>query len=54
MEFDFELEEDGRWIAEAIELPGVMVYGITQDEARFNAETLARQVILERHPSDLQ
>jgi predicted RNase H-like HicB family nuclease len=47
MEFDFEFEEDGRWIAEAIELPGVLAYGTTQEEARFNTETLARQVILE-------
>jgi len=30
---DFELEEDGRWIAKAIDLPGVLVYGSTQDEA---------------------
>jgi predicted RNase H-like HicB family nuclease len=54
MEIDLELEENGRWIAEAIELPGVLAYGITQEEARFNAETMARQVILERHSGILQ
>jgi predicted RNase H-like HicB family nuclease len=24
---DLDREEDGRWIAEVLELPGVMVYG---------------------------
>ncbi len=30
---DYEQEEDGRWIAEVLELPGVMVYGATRQEA---------------------
>ena len=34
-------EEDGRWIAEALELPGVMFYGKTREEAINNAERLA-------------
>ena len=48
MEIDFDIEEDGRWIAEAAGLPGVLVYGATQEEARLKAEELARQVILEK------
>ncbi len=28
-----EQEVDGRWIAEAIDLPGVMVYGKTREDA---------------------
>jgi predicted RNase H-like HicB family nuclease len=28
---DLDREEDGRWIAEALELPGVMCYGQTSD-----------------------
>ena len=47
-EIDSELEEDGRWIAEAVDLPGVLAYGSSQDEARLKAETLDRQVILEQ------
>jgi predicted RNase H-like HicB family nuclease len=43
----FELEEDGRWIAEIEALPGVMAYGATREEARTKVEALARQVILE-------
>lgn len=40
-----ELEDDGRWIAEVIELPGVLAYGATQDEAVCAAEALALGVI---------
>lgn len=43
-----ELEDDGRWIAEVIELPGVLAYGTTRDEAIVKAEALALRVIAER------
>jgi predicted RNase H-like HicB family nuclease len=43
-----EREEDGRWIAETLELPGVMCYGLTRDEAISNAERLAIEVIADR------
>lgn len=43
-----ELEDDGRWIAEVIELPGVLAYGATQDEAVCAAEALALGVIADR------
>jgi len=43
-----DLEEDGRWTAEALELPGVMGYGQTSDEAISNAERLAIGVIADR------
>ena len=45
---DLDREEDGRWIAEALELPGVMSYGKTRDEAISNAERLAIEVIADR------
>ena len=38
---EFEREEDGRWIAEISELPGVMTYGATQAEAEAAVEALA-------------
>lgn len=44
----FELEEDGRWIAEIPDLPGVLAYGATQKEARLKAESLAREILSER------
>lgn len=45
---EYEQEEDGRWIAEAIGLPGVLAYGQTRDEAMTKAETLALRVLAER------
>ncbi len=45
---DLDREEDGRWIAEVLELPGVMCYGQTRDEAISNAERLAIEVIADR------
>jgi len=45
---DLDREEDGRWIAEAIELPGVMCYGQSRDEAISKAERLAIEVIAGR------
>ena len=46
-EVEFELEEDGRWIAEIKSLPGVLSYGSTREEARAKAEALARQAVQE-------
>jgi predicted RNase H-like HicB family nuclease len=43
---EFEQEEDGRWIAEISELPGVMAYGATEAEAA--VEALALRVIADR------
>ena len=43
-----EQESDGRWLAEVIELPGVMAYGTTSMEAVSRAEVLALRVIAER------
>ena len=43
-----EREEDGRWICEFPELPGVLVYGATQTEAMAKAEVLALRALAER------
>lgn len=43
-----ELEVDGRWIAEVPELPGVLAYGATREEAMAKAEALALRVMAER------
>ena len=45
---ELDREKDGRWIAEALELPGVMCYGRTRDEAVSNVERLAIEVIADR------
>jgi predicted RNase H-like HicB family nuclease len=48
LSIELDREDDGRWIAEALELPGVMSYGVTREEAISNAERLAIEVIAER------
>ena len=40
-------EEDGRWIAEIPELPGVMVYGASREEAVRKSKALALRVLAE-------
>ena len=45
---EIEQEEDGRWIAEIPDLPGVMAYGRTSSEAAGKAQALALRVIAER------
>ena len=42
-----EREEDGRWIAEVVEIPGAMTYGSTATEATAKAQALALRVLAE-------
>lgn len=48
MKIEIEKEEDGRWIAEIRELPGVMVYADSRNEAISKAEALALRVLADR------
>lgn len=43
-----EQEDDGRWLAEVPDLPGVLAYGNTSDLAASKAEALALRVLAER------
>ena len=43
-----ELEVDGRWIAEVMEIPGAMVYGDTTEEAIAMVQALALLVMAVR------
>jgi len=43
-----EREADGRWLAEVPELPGVMAYGNTPEEAQAKTQVLALRVLAER------
>jgi predicted RNase H-like HicB family nuclease len=45
---EVQQEEDGRWIAEVIELPGVLAYGRTPEEARAKVQALALRVVADR------
>lgn len=43
-----EVESDGRWIAEVLDLPGVLAYGSTEKEAVASAQALAFRVLADR------
>lgn len=43
-----EREDDGRYLAEVPELPGVLAYGKTADEAKAKAEALALRVLADQ------
>ncbi|ABQ90177.1 MULTISPECIES: type II toxin-antitoxin system HicB family antitoxin [unclassified Roseiflexus] len=45
---EVEQEEDGRWIAEAPDLPGVLAYGQTREEAIARVKVLALRVLADR------
>lgn len=48
MTIEIEREEDGRWIADVTELPGVLSYGATREEAIQAAQVLALRVLADR------
>ena len=48
LSIEVDREEDGRWIAEVPQLPGVMCYGQTRDEAIARAKALALRVFADR------
>lgn len=48
MNIEIEREEDGQWIAEAPNLPGVMAYGQSKEEAVSKVKALALRVLADR------
>jgi len=45
---EVEQEDDGRWLAEVLELPGVLAYGQTRQEAIERAQSLSLRVLADR------
>ncbi len=45
---EIEKEDDGRWIAEVADLPGVLAYGKTPEEAKAKVQALALRVVADR------
>jgi predicted RNase H-like HicB family nuclease len=45
---EVEREDDGRWLAEVVELPGVLAYGASRDEAVDAAKALSLRVMADR------
>ena len=48
LNLECELEEDGRWLAEVPQLPGVLSYGSSPEDAMSKAQILALRVLAER------
>jgi predicted RNase H-like HicB family nuclease len=48
MIIEIEQEEDGRWIAEVPDIPGVLAYGNTREEAIARVKALSLRVLAER------
>lgn len=48
LKVELERESDGRWIGEIADLPGVLAYGGTREEALAAVEALALRVIADR------
>lgn len=50
MNFNIELEreDDGRWLAEVPDLPGVLAYGRDRDDAIAHVQALALRVLADR------
>jgi len=48
LDIESEREADGRWFAEVPQLPGVLAYGATRDEAVARVQVLALRVLAER------
>jgi predicted RNase H-like HicB family nuclease len=45
---EVEQEDDGRWLAEVPELPGVLTYGRTRQEAIDRVQALSLRVLADR------
>lgn len=45
---DLDREEDGRWIAEVIDIPGALAYGQTREQALAVVQALALRVLADR------
>jgi predicted RNase H-like HicB family nuclease len=48
LSIETEREDDGRWLAEVTDLPGVMAYGASREEAVGRAQALALRVLADR------
>lgn len=45
---EYEQEDDGRWLAEVLELPGVLAYGKTAQQAISKVQALSLRVLADR------
>jgi predicted RNase H-like HicB family nuclease len=48
LQIEIDQENDGRWLAEVVELSGVLAYGSTEDQAVARVQALALRVVADR------
>lgn len=48
LQIEIDREDDGRWIGEVLDLPGVMAYGATRAEAIDRVKALTLRVLADR------
>jgi len=48
LKIELDQEEDGRWIADVIDIPGAMAYGATAEQAKAKAQAIALRVLADR------
>ena len=48
LKVELEKEVDARWVAEVLDLPGVVAYGATPEEAKAKVQALALRVVADR------
>lgn len=48
LHLEVEQEDDGRWIAEITDLPGVMAYGVTRPDAVAKVQAVALRALADR------
>lgn len=45
---ELEMEDDSRWLADVVDIPGVLVYGNSREDALLKAQALALRILAER------
>jgi predicted RNase H-like HicB family nuclease len=45
---EIDQEEDGRWIAEVVDIPGALAYGATPEQAKAKAQAIALRVLADQ------
>ena len=45
---ELDQEEDGPWIAEVVDIPGALAYGITPEQATAKAKAIASRVLADQ------
>ena len=48
LQIEIDREDDGRWIGEVPDLPGVLAYGATREEAIDRVKALTLRVLADR------